>query len=207
MTDMKYSGRRAQRGFTLLELLVALAIFSLLAMMSYGGLRSVLEQRAGTEQEAERLGRLQKIYLLMQRDVEQAVPRPVRDEYGAELPPLLGSESLQLTRGGWRNPLGHARSTLQRVAYVYEDETLVRYAWQVLDRAQDSLPVRQVLSDEITAMTVRYLDAANEWQSSWSGTATPALPGAGAAVLPKAVEFTLEHRRYGELVWLFRMPE
>jgi general secretion pathway protein J len=67
-------------GFTLLEMLVALAIFALLSVMSYGGLRSVMEQQAATELEAEQLGQLQKIYLLMQRDFEQAVPRAVRDE-------------------------------------------------------------------------------------------------------------------------------
>ncbi len=197
-------------GFTLLELLVALAIFGLLSVMSYSGLRSVLEQSAATEQEANRLGRVQKIYLLMQRDIEQVVPRPVRDEYGAELPPLSGAEVLQLTRGGWRNPLGHARSTLQRVAYAIEDEQLVRYTWSVLDRAQDSLPVKQSLTDEVTQMDVRYLDA-DEWKTSWSGVddnaPAAALPGITTVLLPKAVEISLEHKQYGRLVWLFRMPE
>jgi general secretion pathway protein J len=92
------------------------------------------------------------------------------------------------------------------VAYVYEDEQLVRYTWRVLDRAQDSQPVRQPLTDEITAMTVRYLDN-TEWKTSWGGVDGGALPGVAVKVLPKAVEITLEHRRYGELVWLFRMPE
>ncbi len=197
---------RVAGGFTLLELLVALAIFGLLSVMSYSGLRSVLEQRVVTEQEADRLGRLQRIYLLMQRDIEQVVPRPVRDEYGEEQPPVAGAEMLQLTRGGWRNPLGHARSTLQRVAYAYEDDQLVRYSWLVLDRAQDSLPVKQPLTDEITGMEVRYLDK-DEWKTSWNGVADAALPGVDAAVLPRAIEITLEHQQYGKLVWLFRMPE
>jgi general secretion pathway protein J len=197
---------RAAAGFTLLELLVALAIFGLLSVMSYSGLRSVLEQRAVTEQEADRLGRLQKIYLLMQRDIEQVVPRPVRDEYGAEQPPLTGAEVLQLTRGGWRNPLGHPRSTLQRVAYAYEDEQLVRYTWSVLDRAQDSQPAKQSLTDEITQMDVRYLGS-DDWKTAWSGVADAALPGTATTELPRAVEITLEHKHYGRLVWLFRMPE
>jgi general secretion pathway protein J len=199
-------GGKGGAGFTLLELLVALAIFSLLSVMSYSGLRSVMEQRALTGQEAERLGRLQKIYLLMQRDIEQVVARPVRDEYGTELPPLAGAEVLQLTRGGWRNPLGHARSTLQRVGYAYEDEQLVRYTWLVLDRAQDSQPLKQPLTDEITGMSVRYLHN-NEWKTSWSGTADAALPGVAATELPQAIEITLEHKQYGEVVWMFRMPE
>jgi len=201
---------RAAAGFTLLELLVALAIFGLLAVMSYSGLHSVLEQRSMTELEADRLGRLQKIYLIMQRDIEQVVPRPVRDEYGAELPPVAGAEVLQLTRGGWRNPLGQARSTLQRVSYAFEDEQLIRYTWSVLDRAQDSQPVRQTLSEDFTQMEIRYLEK-TDWKTSWTGTANDtlatALPGATAVVLPRAIEITLEHKQYGKLVWLFRLPE
>jgi general secretion pathway protein J len=130
----------------------------------------------------------------------------VRDEYGTELPPVAGAEVLQLTRGGWRNPLGHARSTLQRVGYAYEDEQLVRYTWLVLDRAQDSQPLKQPLTDEITEMNVRYLHN-NEWKTSWGGTADAALPGVAATELPQAIEITLEHKQYGEVVWMFRMPE
>jgi general secretion pathway protein J len=188
-------------GFTLLEMLVALAIFALLSVMSYSGLRSVLNQQSITEQEAGQLGELQKIYLVMQRDFEQVVPRAVRDEYGVELPALAGDEELELTRGGWNNPLGRPRSTLQRVRYAYTDEQLVRYTWLVLDRAQDSLPLEQPLTDEITLMEVRYLDDKGEWKTSWPDTTQPP-----PYPLPAALEVTLEHKQYGELVWLFRMP-
>ena len=105
-------------GFTLLELLVALAIFGLLAAMSYSGLHAVLQQQLYTEQAAERLGALQKLYLIMQRDIEQIVARTVRDEFGDAQLPVVGGDALQFTRGGWRNPAGRQRSTLQRVGYA-----------------------------------------------------------------------------------------
>ena len=79
----------------------------------------------------------------MQRDIEQVVPRTVRDEYGDAQSPLVGGEDLQLTRAGWRNPGGRQRSTLQRVGYALEEQQLVRYCWSVLDRAQDSEPLEQ----------------------------------------------------------------
>jgi general secretion pathway protein J len=197
--------KRPLAGFTLLEMLVALAIFALLSVMSYSGLSSVMEQESVTRQEAERLGQLQKIYLLMQRDFEQTVPRAVRDEYGEELPPLAGAETVQLTRGGWNNPLGHPRSTLRRVGYAYSDEQLVRYAWTVLDRAQDSVPLQQALSDDITLMEVRYLDQNGEWKASWPDTTAAVTGTQPPAALPVAVEITLEHKHYGELIWLFRI--
>jgi general secretion pathway protein J len=202
-----YTARGKCAGFTLLEMLVALAIFALVSVMSYSGLRSVLAQRTATEAESARLGELQKIYLLMQRDLEQVVNRPVRGEYGDTLPPLSGAGALQFTRSGWNNPLGHPRSNLQRIGYAWVDEQLVRYTWAVLDRAQDTQPLEQPLSDQITGMEIRYLSDSNEWLTQWPNPALVAVGGPPLVVLPLAVEITLEHQHYGELVWLFRMPD
>jgi len=197
---------RPSSGFTLLELLVALAIFSLVAVMSYDALKTVLNQQAATEVQAESLAELQKVYLLLQRDIEEVVPRPVRDEFGDPKPALLGDETLQLTRGGWSNPAGRLRSTLQRVGYAYEDGYLVRYIWAVLDRAQDSEAQRQPLIGEIEEMTIRYLSASNEWDDRWPNPLALA-GGIGAlTALPRAVEITLDHERFGPLVWVFRLP-
>lgn len=193
-------------GFTLLELLVALAIFSLIAVMAYNGLKVVLEQQAATEIQADALAELQKVYLLMQRDIEEVVPRPIRDEYGDIQPALAGGDALQLTRGGWSNPAGRLRSSLQRVGYAYEDGHLVRYSWAVLDRAQDSEPQRQPLIGDIEEMTIRYLAGNNEWEERWPDPLASGDATAATTVLPKAVEITLEHEKFGPLVWLFRLP-
>ena len=203
------SARRAIQsaaGFTLLELLVALSIFSLVAAMSYNGLKAVLNQQAATEIQADALAELQKVYLLVQRDIEQVMPRPVRDEYGDEQPALAGDDALQLTRGGWSNPAGRLRSSLQRVGYAYEDRQLVRYSWAVLDRAQDSEPQRQVLVGDIEEMTIRYLAGNDEWDERWPNPLSSGDPTAEAAGLPRAVEITLDHEKFGPLVWLFRLP-
>jgi general secretion pathway protein J len=202
----------ACRGFTLLELLVALAIFGLLAAMSYSGLWTVLEQQSHTEQAADRLGELQKIYLIMQRDIEQIVPRTVRDEFGDQQLPLIGGDTLRLTRGGWRNPAGRQRSTLQRIGYAYEEQQLVRYSWSVLDRAQDSEPLKLPLTEDVERMGLRYLDGNDAWKEQWPDTtdfvdneATEGLLELPA--LPKAVEVTIEHKNFGTLVWLFQLPQ
>jgi general secretion pathway protein J len=197
---------QSSAGFTLLELLVALAIFSLLAVMSYNGLKIVLDQQAATEVQAEALAELQKVYLLLQRDVEQVVPRPIRDEYGDEQPALAGGDALQLTRGGWSNPAGRLRSSLQRVGYAFEDGQLVRYSWGVLDRAQDSEPQRQPLIGDIGEMTIRYLDGKNEWQERWPNPLASGDDTAVLTALPGAVEITLDHEKFGPLVWVFRLP-
>jgi len=206
---MRAPGPAASAGFTLLELLVALAIFGLLAAMSYGGLQAVLEQQSSTELAADRLGALQKMYLIMQRDIEQIVPRTVRDEYGDAQQPLVGGDALQLTRGGWRNPAGRQRSTLQRVGYAFDDEQLVRYTWSVLDRAQDSEALQQPLIEDVEGMQLRYLDRNDEWQEQWPDAQAirDTVPGEQSQMLPKAIEVTIEHNMLGPLVWLFQLPQ
>jgi len=206
---MRAPGKAVCDGFTLLELLVALSIFSLLAAMSYSGLQAVLEQQSYTEQAAERLGELQKLYLVMQRDIEQIVPRMVRDEFGDAQLPVVGGDALQFTRGGWRNPAGRQRSTLQRVGYAYDDEQLVRYTWSVLDRAQDSEALQQPLIEDVERMQLRYLDRNDEWREQWPDANADADvdPEDLLRVLPKAIEVTIEHKRLGPIVWLFQLPQ
>ncbi len=196
----------ACRGFTLLELLVALAIFGLLATMSYGGLQAVMTQQSQTEIAADRLSELQKLFLIMQRDIEQVVLRPIRDEYGDVQPPLIGGETFQLTRAGWRNPAGRQRSQLQRVGYALEEDQLVRYTWAVLDRAQDSEPLVQLLSEAVERLQIRYLGADNEWKEQWPDTQASADPAIVPVLLPGVVEVTVQHETYGPLVWLFQLP-
>jgi general secretion pathway protein J len=194
-------------GFTLLELLVALSIFSIVAVLAYGGLDSVLEQRIQTEDSAERLAALQKAYLIIQRDIEQLVPRTIRNEFGDHSPALSGSTEFQLTRGGWQNPLQYPRSTLQRVGYALEDGELVRFNWLVLDRAQDSEPRRQVLVQDIVTIRVRYLDPQNSWQDQWPTSEQLARDTDLQAIdPPRAVEMLIEHEKFGEIRWLFQLP-
>lgn len=193
-------------GFTLLELLVALAIFSLIAVMAYGGLETVLNQQAQTEVNAESLAALQKTFLVMQRDIEQVVPRTIRDEFGDPQAPLIGTSLFQFTRGGWNNPANHPRSTLQRVGYSLQDRQLFRYSWLVLDRAQDSAPVRQPLAEDIESMQVRYLDERGNWQEQWPPIQAADNPANTPLDFPRAVEITLKHARFGTLTWLFQLP-
>lgn len=199
----------SQRGFTLLEVLIAIAIFALLAMATYRMLDSVLQTDRGQRQQEQRLRELTRAMAAFERDLLQVRLRPVRDPLGDRLPALRGSSGrdtqLEFTRSGWRNPLGQPRATLQRVRWQLEGERWQRAYWTVLDQAQDSQPWVQQALDGVRRFDLRFLDQEGRWLQDWP----PANSAADEALtqLPRAVELVVEHRHYGELRRLWRLPE
>ncbi|HFD80150.1 MAG TPA: type II secretion system protein GspJ [Gammaproteobacteria bacterium] len=199
---------RAAGGFTLLELLVSLSIFALVAAMAYGGLQSVLNTQDQTEQQSQRMAQLQLVYRLMQRDLEQLVDRGIRNEFGDPVGALVGGsgyDGVEFTRGGHPNPAGFLRSDLLRVAYVPDQDTLLRRTWRVLDRSQDSQPDEQVLVEHMQSFRIRFLGQNREWQDRWP----PPRPQQqnAPADLPLAVEVQLELDGIGTLNWDFLLPQ
>ena len=200
---------RYMRGFTLLELLIAIAIFALLGLGTYRMLDSVLRTDSATRSNELQLRELVRAMAAFERDLLQVVARPVRDPFGDPRPALLGEEvggaAVELSRAGWRNPLGRVRAGVQRVRWQLSGERWQRRYWSVLDQAQDSQPQVQQALQGVTRLQLRYLDGVGGWHDSWpapGGQADEAL-----VALPRAVELVLEHRRYGELRRLLRLPD
>lgn len=197
--------RPASRGFTLLELIVVVLVFGVMSAMAYGGLNSVMRTRAAVERSMARTAELQKAYLRLRNDFQNLALRPARDNFGDAMPALMGSADagLELTRGGWRNPLYLQRSTLERVVYRLDDDRLERASYRVLDRAQDSEPVRLSLLEDVEELRWRYLDRRREWQPQWPAQNQTGLPDPEEP-LPLAVEVTLVTKDLGELRFLFK---
>jgi general secretion pathway protein J len=190
------------RGFTLLELVVAMALFAVLSTLAYTGLDSVLRARERSTEQLDRLAEVRIALLLFGRDVEQAMPRPIRDQYGDVQPAFSGGSGLELTRGGWRNPLGRPRGHLQRVAYRLEEDALVRLSWPVLDRAQDSEPRRTPLLQGVRELSLRYLSADGAWSADWPQNEDRSV---AERELPRAVELGLDLEDWGRIVRLYRV--
>lgn len=195
---------KSRPGFTLIELLVALAVFAVLSVMAYGGLDTVLKAREATDKEALRLAKVQRTFLWLKRDIEQSVARSVRGDYGEVQAAFkaveYGEYLLELTRGGYRNPARLQRSNLQRVGYGLKDNSLYRYSWQYLDRAQDSRVREMSLLDGVTSVRFRLLSAGQQWQGNWP----PANTQNGVnELMPTAVEIMLELEDWGRLTRVF----
>ena len=199
---------RRARGFTLLELLIAIAIFALLGLATYRMLTGVLRTDSVTLNHELQLRELVRAIAAFERDLLQVTARPVRDPFGDFLPALRGEAdevaAVELSRAGWRNPLGRNRASLQRVRWQLSGEQWQRHYWNVLDQAQDSQPQVQQALEGVTRLQLRYLDGDGAWHASWppEGGGEKSLQA-----LPQALELVLEHRRHGELRRLLRLPD
>lgn len=181
-------------GFTLLELVVAVAVFALFSVMAYGALDQMLTHRDRIDAEREFWRTLSLVFLRLEEDLSQARPRPVRDIDGQRLPALRGQPtdtralaepSLEFTRGGVLLFTDGPRSDLQRVAYRLKDNVLLRLTWPVLDRAPQTEALEATLVKGVENFRVRFATPDGRWLEQW--------PQEGIAdELPRGVEVTLE---------------
>ncbi|MEJ2360632.1 MAG: type II secretion system minor pseudopilin GspJ [Gammaproteobacteria bacterium] len=201
------------RGFTLIELLVAVSILAVVSAMAYTGLIRVENTQHRVVAKENRLSQIQMTFLNFARDLQQVVHRPIRNRYGTREPSIEGQGQgeylLALTRGGLRNPAHVARSSLQRVAYIVEDDKLERLYWLVLDQAQDSVPVKQVLLKNISSIEIRFLDQAGEWNTDWPSLASTTSDNGGPIPdnFPRAVSVKLKLPDVGTIQRIFLLPE
>ena len=182
-------------GFTLLELLIALSIFALISVIAV----------TGTNAQADRLIEIQKAFHFLRQDLEQAVPRAVRDQRGDRDPRTAFEQVLDgivFTRGGRSNPLGLERSSFERVGYGLKDGALIRSRWLVLDQPPDPAVEELPLLGKVTALSFRFLGADKRWVEQWP----PLDTNSPDPELPHAVEVTLELADYGTIHRIFVLP-
>ena len=198
-----------QRGFTLLEILVATVILAIMGLMAY---RAVGEARVAVAAADEHMGRLREVQRAMHllvSDFRTLAPRPVRetigDGYRAALLRDPNSISLvELSHAGWPNGAGTPRGTVQRVVYRLEERKLIREHWNVTDPTLANVPVKRELLDDVVRVEIRYMNAGREWVLQWPpGNSAGAF---GFRMRPLAVEITIELADYGELRRLVEVP-
>jgi general secretion pathway protein J len=193
---------RVQKAFTLIEVLVAFAIFGILAAFAYGALSQTLLSAEILGERMDRLQAIQKSVRYLSQDFLQLAPRPVRQELGDSFYPALRTDfssefALELTHGGWSNPVALPRGTLQRSAYRLEDDELVRYYWTVLDRTLSNEAIGVTILDGVESLLFRYLLDSGDWIEQWP---PPTMPGPlGLRQRPRAVEIVLTLQDEGEI--------
>lgn len=214
---------KRHKGFTLIEALVAMFIFSWISLAAYQILDQVVIAQEVNQRKSAAVARVQRVSWQLASDFRQMVNRPVWQGQNNLLDPLLfetGEYLIEFTRGGWSNPLQWPRSDLQRVAYLldyhpeatdsdseyYNDERLylIRLYWQVLDRLEDSEPQKQVLIGGVVDFRTRFWD---QEISDWSDIPMPTLVAPAIAFYdaPAAVEVSIVFENEDVMTHIFRV--
>ena len=174
------AGQRA-RGFSLVEMLVAVAVLAVLASVSFRGLNSVLDAETGVTADTRRWNDLAIVTSHLGHDLSLAVPRPVRDGTEGDRPALtVAGAQLAFTRLG--NAEGaSATGELRRVAWRLREGTLEYLVWPAVDAAAGTLPAVSAVLENVADFQVRALGDDGLWYRAWPAS------GRGEA-LPRAVE-------------------
>ncbi len=184
------------RGFTLVELLIALAILGLLAVLSYRAVASLTDTEVRLAAEAEHWRALDTLFARLESDCREAVPREVRRDQRVE-PAWVGSLDeqgngvLAFSRAGAEFVV-EPGSAGQRIAYRLRGDALEVDYWPGYDVAAGVAPAAYVLASGVTALAFSYLDSRGAWQPSWPRFGEPALPRAMRVELRLATGETIE---------------
>ncbi len=178
-----------QNGFTLVEMMVALFLFSLVAATGVGLLAFSVRAQASAQRLLDRAASERRMAALLTNDLMQALPRIARDTEGKPLRAFEGTDGKQpglimtYTRSGRSNPQDLPRPGIERVDIVFADGRLERRGYALADGAAPATTI--MLADNLTGVALRYRDR-DGWRARWDP--------ARRDTLPRAVELTLTPR-------------
>ena len=212
--------RHVSAGFTLVEVLVAMAITALISVVAYGALSSALSGAESVRSAMVRSQDINQTLALLSRDIRQVVNRSVVDEFDQRAPALSGGAlsryPLTLTRAGWHNSTGAPRSALQRVSWWIEGDVLWRAHFPVLDRTSGTEAIETAMLGDVERFEVRFLPTINDvksdrddviddrnWRDNWILDVSQ--PGLELPT-PAAIEIVLELARAGKIRRLYVLP-
>ena len=206
MPNHKYHQQVKQNGFTLIEILIAIAIFATLSLAAYQILQGVLRSGEISREHDKHLVEIQRGMLLIERDFVQMVARisrtgNVEDEnlqvlYAGKKVLDSDSEGIEFIRLGWTNPLNLLpRSTILRVGYRVKNNQLQRLYYLHPDTVAGEKPEQQVILNDVDSLSFRFWD--DDWIDTWNADKT----------IPKGIEMTINSQHYGELKRIFILPD
>lgn len=206
-----------QHGLTLVEVMIALLVFALIASASVYALRLGVDSRDQLSEVDANLRALQLARVLIKDDLAQVVNRPVRDEFGVAKPAAFsggqitfGSRAeddeqilVEFVRGGWLNPnASDPRSTLQHIKYIFRQGTLWRRSYDYLDETENANFSERVLFDNLEDASASFLNGEFRGEPQWAD-AWPLGPGETAGPKAIAIDLTPENGTpFRQLFWI-----
>lgn len=189
--------RKQATGFTLVEILIALTIFSIMAAITSSVLYTVFNAREKTTYHAQQLSQLQLAFVLIERDFSQILFKGIKT-YEGKQPSVLGLENdIRFSRGGIMNPLSEKKqSSLNRIHYYVVDNKLVRESEAAINRDITITPNQQILLEEVKQIRFEYINETQMAQNQWY-----------QKKLPYAIRISIDHDYWGKLSQIYMLNQ
>jgi general secretion pathway protein J len=174
-------------GFTLIEILIALSILALIALLGYRATSSLAQSEARLAEESARWRTLDAMFARLEADMRAAVPRPARSGNSTE-PAWVGdtdaggNATIRFSRAGGE-PGNEPGIAGQRIGYRLVNGAIEVAYWSHFDQPGDAAPTVFALAGGIASFGVTYLDSQGAWRDRWPSLGEPALPRALRVVL------------------------
>jgi general secretion pathway protein J len=187
---------KRNRGFTLIEILIAISIFAIMSAFAYRALSSILNARERVAQENQKWREVSTFFARLEADLANAVPRDIRNSNNLVAAPFVGNATfandsegqLMFTRMGLPGASGTLAAP-QRLGYRVKQGNIEELVWPVLDQGPRTLPAVYALLGGVNSLALRYMDRNKAWQGSWPPPLNNATTAAQA--IPIAVEVAL----------------
>ena len=198
---------KTTQGYTLIEIMVALAVFAILSAMTASTMQHAFSTKEHVAAQANQLGTLQLAITLMSKDTEQVIDRPIMGNEMRSFPPFVGeSHYLEMTRGGLLNPNGlEHRSTLKRIAYLCQNKNLIRRSWDSLDTPERDQYHDIVILDQLNACHFSYIAANKQTLNEWHNYAVQ--QNQKKENLPSAIQLNVSLKKWGQMSLVFPLTE
>lgn len=195
----RHPGRTRVEGLTLIEVMVALAVFAVLGTLTYRGTAQLILARTQIEHELQRWREIDRALQIIETELTQIVAPAITP--GSTRKPSLQVE--QTARSSELRILSLAPAAgVERVAFAFGDGTL---AWVRQPEAQPAASAeRDILLERVRAVHWRFLTPGG-WHETWpvpgSAGASGGTPGT-ANTLPAAIEIVLDLHDVGRITRL-----
>ncbi len=197
-----------RHGFTLIEVLVALAIFAAIALISHRTLSSIFDTRERLDLQSTTLRDQALFFARLENDLLVLMPRAIRNGDGLSEAALVVSAAtstaddavIVFTRAGFAAGSGTSAAP-QRVGYRLKNNSIEMLLWDGLDHAPRAAPHVYPALKNIREFRWRVLPAASDnnaaWRLNWPAG------GAVASGAPAALEVTVTPADGAPLVRVF----
>lgn len=206
------------KGFTLVELLIAIFIFTIISVIALNSFMSAMKSKEKVVEVVDDLTKIQTAYVVIKRDVSQIVNRAILTQRGINSPAVIsgvqhqsakkvwGSNMLEFTRMGNKPLVSNNQkvSNLVRIAYYFDGNTLRRINFRELDQTKGELIDSKEIMKDISDFRIKFIDVFGSEVSSWFMESSSS--NSSSSNLPYGIIVRFTAKSLGDIEWVFALP-